>query len=159
MPSDTTYTVNFKECGLCQRFPTAEEMNLTEKEASLDPDQDYQEELVAATPEIQEVLVGSGKNELWRVEEELENDISNLAFTKMVLDKRLQLAKRQQISRRKKSKKRKIKVVQKMESQNESHRLMEFTSPPSPKPPTRIKQIFATSYNKSYTAPAMRNLN
>lgn len=52
-----------------------------------------------------------------------------------------------------------FRVVQRTEAQLASPGYIKVPPPSSPKPPTAIKRIFATSYSKSYVAESMRNLH
>lgn len=93
--------------------------------------------------------------------EQLADDISRLHFCKSIQKRLFESdckAKDQHCVRREKRKKR-VKVVQRTEAQLASPGYIKVPPPSSPKPPTAIKQKFASSYSKSYVAESMRNLH
>jgi hypothetical protein len=92
--------------------------------------------------------------------EHLANDISRLNLCKTIQTRPFESDCRAQDQAKKKRRERSVRVVQRTEAQlAPPPGCIKVPPPSSPKPPTAIKRIFATSYSKSYVAESMRNLN
>jgi hypothetical protein len=142
---------------VCPESPTefSAENNFRPDEArSSETDQDTQ-----PSEDVSTSFVEAKASNFWDAEH-MANDISRLQCCKKFEPFESDCKEQDRRRASKEKKKRSFRVVQRTEAQFASpDGYIKVPPPLSPKPPTAIKRMFATSYSKSYVAESMRNLH